>query len=134
MAKAPKETLPTTTQEAGPKVNLPANVAKNYRLGQRITVPIHSLTHHGDIACLFLGEISTQAVKEDATSKDKPMAVALVRDLDTGHERTLIVPTVLEAALRRVPGGYKDKAFMVAQGPKMPGKRYYQIELFQLEA
>ncbi len=62
------------------------------------------------------------------------MSVMSIVNLLSGENETMIVPTVLESALKRVPGGYVGKSFAAKQGPKAPGKRYFEIELYELDA
>lgn len=133
MAKETKTTAVATVQAPSIQVVLPDTLAGKLRLGRRVTTPVHSLTHHGNLAFLAEGEIVAQPGQKEGKLGKKDMAVLPVINLETGESVTLICPTVLESALKRVPGGYVGKKFYAVQGPKAVGKDYYQIELFQLE-
>lgn len=106
---------------------------KGYKLGRRVTTPLVSLTYNAKLYVKVEGEMSSAATASEAKVRDKPMVTVPCIDLETGESITLIVPTVLESSLKRVPGGYVGKSFVVLQGPKMPNKGYFQIELFELE-
>lgn len=131
MAKKP-ETANLPTMLDPTQVALPPGL-KGKSIGKRVTVPLWSLTHNGPIAFLVEGEISAQNSALATEGKDKPMSVVPIINLETGESLCLICPTVLESALRRTPGGYVGKEFYALQGPKMPGKRYFQIELFTVK-
>lgn len=134
MAKTPvkTESLPAVAGEPS-KVMLPDTISGKYKVGRRITTPVHSLTHNGPIAFLCEGEIVAQPGQKEGKLGKKDMAVVPVINLETGEAVTLICPTVLESALKRTPGGYVGKKFYAIQGPKAVGKDYFQVEVFQLE-
>lgn len=116
----------TTLPTVGGKVG-------DYRVKRRVTVPLISLTHSKELTFQVEGTISTSAPVEGDKKSKGPMSVVPVINLETGESVTLLLPTVLKSALERVPGGYVDKKFHAVQGPKMPGRDYFQVELFELE-
>lgn len=116
----------------GNKSQLPEISLPGYSIKRRVTTPLYSLTHNGPLYFRVEGEVVTGGMSAGRTDKDKPMAVVPVVNLETGEEVALICPTVLESALMRTPGGYVGKPFYAIQGPRAPGKRYFQIELFEL--
>jgi len=125
-----KGTAVTTTTQTASAVAVAKKMG--LKLGKRLILPLTSLTHIEGraIACRFDSEIVTGAA---TTGKDKPMASAAVTDLATGEQIQLVIPTVLESNLARVVGGYVGKNFFIAQGDKVPGKKYFHFELFELE-
>lgn len=132
MAKRPTDE--ETTERKG-TVDLSAfNAPKGYRAKRLVTTRLVSLTYNNDLAFRVIGEMSAQQSAQGSDQgKDKPMTVAPVELLEDGEEVTLIIPTVLESALRRVPGGYVGKMFLAKQGAKPKGKRYFDIQLVELE-
>lgn len=132
MAKKPTE-AEEPTEERGTFDWKKVEVPKGYRAKKLITTPLVSLTYNNDFAFEIEGEMSAQQSQIEKEGKDKPMTVAPVIDLSSGESVTLIIPTVLESALRRVPGGYVGKKFLAKQGAKPKGKRYFHVDLIELE-
>lgn len=106
--------------------------AEGYQVKRRVTVPLTLMQTGDEITFRAEGEMTGGQKEEGRKGFDKSMTVLPIIDLETGEARTLIVQTVLESALKRVPGGYVGKAFHTICGPQMPGKRYKQFELFEL--
>lgn len=69
-------------------------------------------------------------------AKDKPATICPVTDVSTGEQYTLIVPSVMEGNLKETypDDGYVGKIFFVCKKPKRPGKRYFDLELTEVEA
>jgi len=132
MAKKPTTATNTALVAFGNKEV--AATAKGFRVAKRVTVPLKLLQTGEQFEFTVDGEMSGGEQQHGRPGFDKSMVVCPVTDLSTGESVTLICSSVLESALRRAPGGYVGKSFAALQGPKMPGKRYFQIELFTLEA
>ncbi len=126
MARAPKAPKGTV---ATPRLAITGMVVK-----RRVTVPLKNLQTGEEFYFKVEGELAGGEHEEGRPGFDKAMTVCPVIDLQTGESITLIVPTVLQSALKRTPGGYVGKSFLAQKGAKAAGKRYHTIELFELEA
>ena len=132
MAKASQTTASKNELATIMSGKLPEILVPGLEIARRVTVPL-KLIQTGEEAYLRIeGELSGGEESHARKGFDKAMTVCPVIDLLTGESVTLIVSSVLESALKRVPGGYVGKSFYVMQGPKMPGKRYHQVEVFEL--
>jgi hypothetical protein len=117
---------PMTGKEVALKV-------EGLKVKRRVTVPLKLLQTGEQFTFRAEGEVSGGEEGSARKGFDKAMTILPCMNLEDGEFVSLIVPTVLESALKRVPGGYVGKSFCAIQGPKMPGKRYHQVELFELE-
>lgn len=131
MAKSPK--AKTNSEAAISGIILPPELAKKFSIGRKAINALVSLTHETQLFFKPIGEIVRQESAKSAEAGGKPMSVLAIVNLETDEEQTMIVPTVLESALLRTPGGYVGKSFAAKQGPKAPGKRYFEIELYELD-
>lgn len=111
----------------------PTKPPRGYKVARRVTAPLISIVHEKELSFIVDGEMSASNHTDGDDKKQAPMTVVPVTRLDTGEEATLIVQTVMESAFRRTPGGYVGKAFLVQLTGKTPGKRYHNIEVFELE-
>lgn len=131
MSKASKTAAPSNRINVGGRVvEMPI---KGYKLSKRITSNLFSLTYNTKLAFRVEGEMIKQDSAKKAEEDGKPMTVMPVINMETGESLTMIVPTVLESALNRVVGGYVGKQFFAVQGAKPKGKRYFDVELYELE-
>lgn len=126
--KPAPETLKSVLDTLPKEVVLPAG----YTLGRRMTAPLISLTYNQQLIIQVEGEMSSQDSAKATTEGGKPMVVVPIINMADGEFMHLIVPTVLESAFTRVPGGYVGKRFLVHQGPKPIGKRYFSVELYEV--
>lgn len=132
MAKKPEPTSEAVTAVTG-KPPLPENLPRGYRIARRATAPLISISHEKELAFIVDGEIVEQDSAMSSTPGGRAMRVVAITRMDTGEEANLVVPTVMESALRRTPGGYVGKAFLVQHIGKRAGKRYNDIEVYELE-
>lgn len=114
------------------RFDVSAIVPEGLKLGKRLILPLVLISGRDPKAIAVRVE-SEIVASEAKTDKEKPMATAACTDLETGEQIRLIIPTVLESALKNVPGGYVGRQFFIAQGPKVPGKRYFHFELYEVE-
>ncbi len=124
-----KNALALVASGAAPEVRV-----KGLKVAKRITTPVHLMKPGDELYARFEGPTAGGEETKDRPGFDKKMTVAPIINLETGEAVTLIVSSVLKSALDRTTGGYVGKSFLILMGPKMPGKRYHQVELFELSA
>lgn len=124
-------------------------VPKKFKLKRRVILPTLSL-QVGQQRILRFDDVIKQSKVVDpdpAKRNEKPADVAPVTDMESGEQMLLLVPAVMYAAIARDYGEvgdddriiegtetYVGKIFGVQKMPKRPGKRYFDIELVEMEA
>lgn len=132
--KAPKpEPTAEAVAAATGKHEIKSTVPRGYKVGRRMTSPLLLLSAEKSLSFIVDGDITEQEGKVAAKDGGKPMAIVPITRMDTGEEANLVVPTVVESALRRTPGGYVGKAYLVEFQGKRNGKRYNDYEVYELE-
>lgn len=130
-------------QQTGAAVT-PANVAAGYKVKRQVILPSLSLKEGEARTLKILEAMRVSTVKSERKrakgEKDdgpqKPATVCPVVDVASGENYTLIVPAVMEGNLREnyPDDAYVGKVFYVLKKPKRPGKRYFDLELSEVEA
>jgi len=133
MAKSKRPTDVVVSASGRTVEALPASPIKGYGVVKKITSNLISLNHNPELCVRVTGEIVHQDSEMSSQPGGKPMALCEVTDLTTGEVGFLIVPTVLESALKRVGGGYIGKSFLIHKAPPLPGKRYMNVDVYELE-
>lgn len=163
MAKANKG-MKGAAASTGKRDELPPHIAANVKLPEgfkvkrQITVPSLVLKEVGKPHILKIMDrmrISTYVDPDPKKKKEKPATICAVTNMETGEVAQLLVPSVMEANLRRdydamvkVEGEgketrivedngahtYVDKVFRVENLGKRPGKRYFDFSIFEVEA
>lgn len=134
-------------------VKLPAG----FKVSRQVTVPSLVLKEVGKPHILKIMDkmrISTYVDPDPKKKKEKPATICGVTNMETGEVAQLLVPSVMEANLRRdydavvkVEGegreakivedsgthAYVGKVFRVENLGKRPGKRYFDFSILELE-
>ena len=152
-AKAKKE---EAQQPAAPVVK--SNLSDKFKVKRQITVPTLVMKDASPARILRFDskmQISKYIDPDPAKKKEKPATVSGVTDMESGEVFQFLVPSVVEANLRRdydaevkVSGEGKDakitedkgehtyigKCFQIQCMGKRPGKRYRDFSIFEVEA
>lgn len=158
MAKAKKKEAPQPQPQVSTKVALPAG----FKAKRQVTVPTLSLKEDklGNLPApriLRFDErmrISSYVDPDPKKAKEKPATIAIVTDMENGEVYQFLVPSVVEANLRRdydaaveIEGEgknarivtddgehlYVGKMFRIACLGKRPGKRYRDFGITEVE-
>lgn len=126
----PNTVTPNLVAVAGKAIEAP----KGYKIGRQVTVPLKLMRDGEKFSFRPEGEIISGQDDTAREGFDKAMTLCPVIDLSTGESVSLICNTVLESALRRVPGGYVGKNLLALRIGKRDGKRYSDFMVYELEA
>lgn len=152
--KTPKE----PKVEAAAPVAQRSNLPQGYKVKRQITVPTLVMKDASPARILRFDErmkISTYVDPDPKKVKEKPATVAAVTDMETGESFQFLVPSVVEANLRRDYDAnvktsgegknvkitedegkheYVGKLFQIQCQGKRPGKRYRDFSIFEVTA
>lgn len=116
----------------------PATVAAGFRVKRNVILPTLSPQVNQPLILRIDDEIrtSTYVDPDPKKAKEKPADICSVTDMQTGVQSILLVPAVMKSAFDRdySDGSYVGKVFGVQKLPKRPGKRYFDVQLVELEA
>lgn len=116
-----------------------ATALPGFKVKKIVTVPLWKWTDGVPKFFTILEPVRLSTAKQTAGGKDgkkmDPAHVALVKDLATGNEQTLIFGAVLLSNLNEsyANEGYVGKSFQVVQS-KIEGKRYKGYSISEIEA
>lgn len=126
-----------------PRQPAPAALPEGFKVKRQVILPSLSLQEGVARTLTILEAMRVSTVKaarprakgEKDDGPQKPATVCPVVDVTTGENFTLIVPAVMEGNLREnyPDDGYVGKTFYVQKKPKRPGKRYFDLELSEVE-
>lgn len=130
-AKAPPAPAPVVST-AGLKI------PEGYKVKRQITVPTLSMKEQGKPRLLQIMDamrVSTYKDPDPKKAKEKPATVCGVTDMETGEVFQFLVPSVVEANLKRDYEGdsYVGKVFRIECLGKRPNKRYRDFSIFEVE-
>lgn len=101
---------------------------------RRLTRDLNTLTRMGELLMLAQSELYTIDMPDPANkSKTRPVGAIDIMDCLMGHEITLICGSVLHSTFRREKDPLTGRYFAVRQLPQPPGKRYYKVEVVEIE-
>lgn len=105
-----------------------------FRAVRRITRDLNTLTRLGELLMMAQSELYTIDMPDPADkSKTRPVGAIDILDCLMGTEITLICGSVLHSTLRREKDPLIGRYFAVRQLPQPPGKRYYKVEVVEIE-
>lgn len=157
MAKKPSRGKTAIPKAPQPQISSSLVLPGGYRVKRQITVPTLVMKDASPPRMLqFMDRmrLSTYLDPDPKKVKEKPATVAGVTDIETGEVFQFLVPSVVEANLRRdydaeitVQGegknakivddkgshAYVGKIFRVQCLGKRPGKRYRDFSIFEVE-
>src|SRR5258708_12837600 len=109
------------------------SVERRYHRKRTISVPLLTLQDHPHLFVQILGTAAQRYVQGFVWSRDGTLPVVPVRDLETNTTHLLVVPAQLQAALMSVEAGYIGKCYELLVGQNAPGKRFGQLEAYEIE-
>lgn len=98
-----------------------------------LTLPILSMSHE-EVA--YVKITSAMYKSHDASEEEgdkKPMVLVQVINLESGEEMLLICHSLIEAVLNRDADAYVGKCYEIANAPKVKGKKYRNIDMYEIE-
>jgi len=104
-----------------------------FKKSKRLTLPIFSLGHQRNLSVRLTGEIYDCDIPGLAKKEGDLVRVMPCIDLETGEEGLLLVLTVVESSLRRIPGGYVGQCVQLENHGLRQGKGYSQVDVFLLD-
>ena len=130
-ARTPAPSASTAVATVTPSA-LPAGV----RMVKQVVVPALSLQVGKPMILVLTGAMRQSTYVDPKGERKKPATIIPCGDVTTGAAYNLLAPAVLEANLRE---GYPDdsyvgKVFMMEKLPKRPGKNYFDLNLFEVDA
>lgn len=138
VSSSKKPEAPGTAVAVAAPANLAAMIAPGFSVARQVILPTLSLKVNEPKTLICTGRMvqSTYTDPDPKKQKEKPATVMPVGDVVTGEAMNLLVPSVMESALREAypDDGYVSKTFMVCKMPKRPGKRYFDIKLVEVQA
>lgn len=115
----------------------PVALPAGFKVKRNVIMPTLSLAVNVPLTLRIDDEIrvSTYIDPDPKKGKQKPADICSVTDMETGVTSILLVPSVMLSALERdYPNAeYVGCVFGVQKLPKRPGKRYFDIQLVELE-
>lgn len=105
-----------------------------YRRKARLTLPIFSLVHTPVLQIEVTGAMHGEVMPGLTGSEDREVIVMPVLKLDTGEEGMLIVPAMVQSALKKTGVDYVGKKYELVAGEKSPDKNYRPVDVYELEA
>lgn len=155
---AKKQTKTKEPEAPIPQISAKVEMPAGFKVKRQITVPTLVMKEPGKPLILTFNDrmrISTYIDPDPKKATEKPATICGVTDATTGVVSQLLVPSVVEANLRRdydakakVEGKGKDtritedsgdhtyvgKTFRLENLGKRPGKRYFDFSIFEVEA
>jgi len=147
MAKATKTAARSQSRAvaapAAQTVALPMKLPEGFKMRKQVILPTLSLKPGEPHTLVVTGPMvkSTYVDPDPAKAKEKPATVMPVGNVATGEAMNLLVPAVMESAIREgYPGldtngqpEYVGRVFYVEKLVKRPGKRYFDVKLIEVE-
>ena len=122
------------------KTTVPARASgiAGFKVVKRVTMPTLSLKEN-EPRVLRIDDAMRESKYIDPDpkkAKEKPATICSVTDMQTGEVAILLVPEVMKKNLDEAYTGaaYVGRVFGVQKLPKRPGKRYFDLEIAELEA
>ena len=110
-----------------------ANSIPKYTRKERLTVGFTSMAHRKTLYCKVLTE-PYQSDIEFSNGKDKscPMICNII-DLESGEESYLICSAIILSVFKKYGDKLVGKAFELNQAPKIEGKKYRALDIYEIE-
>lgn len=115
---------------------LPAKVARpeDFKAVKRLTRDLNTMTRLGQLIMCAESELYTIDMPDPGNpNQTRPVTAIDILDCLRGDQITLICGAVLHSTLKRDGAPLKDRYFAVRQGEMVPGKRYYRVEVVEIE-
>ena len=101
---------------------------------RRLTLPLFSLRHKPHLHIEVTGKFINAHMPALSKTEDGMVSVLPCIDRETGEEGMLLAYTMVQSAIERSSSDYVGHFFEIERGEKVPGKDYYQVDVFELEA
>ncbi len=101
---------------------------------RRLTLPLFSLRHKPHLYIEVTGPFVDAHMPALSKTEDGMVSVLPCIDTETGEEGMLLAYTMVQSAIERSSPNYVGHKFEIDRGEKVPGKDYYQVDVFELEA
>lgn len=109
-----------------------------FKVIKRVTLPTFSLKEN-EPKVLRIDDAMRESKYIDPDpkkAKEKPATICSITDMQTGGVAILLIPEVMKRNLNEAyPGDtYVNRVFGIQKLSKRPGKRYFDLEIAELEA
>ena len=122
-----------TAQDVGDTSKHPVIAKPNkVRKRRRLTLPLFSLKHKPHMTIEATGPFVDAHMPALTKSEDGMVAVLPCIDTETGEEGMLLAYTMVQSAIERSAPNYVGHVFEIERGEKIPGKDYFQVDVFEL--
>lgn len=111
-----------------PVISNPAPVRKR----RRLTLPLFSLKHKPHMTIEATGPFVDAHMPALTKTDDGMVSVLPCIDTETGEEGMLLAYTMVQSAIERSAPNYVGHVFEIERGEKVPGKDYYQVDVFEI--
>jgi hypothetical protein len=121
IASSPLDTSPAPAPTPAPK-------------RRRLTLPLFSLAHKPTMHIVVTGKFREVAMPKLSRNEDGMVTILPCVDVETGEEGLLLAYTVVQSAIERSGDDYVGHRYTIERGAQAPGKDYYQVEVYELDA
>ena len=111
-----------------PAISKPAPVRKR----RRLTLPLFSLKHKPHMVIEVTANFVDAHMPALTKSEDGMVSVLPCIDTETGEEGMLLAYTMVQSAIERSAPDYVGRVYEIERGEKIPGKDYYQVDVYEL--
>ena len=111
-----------------PVITKPNKIRKR----RRLTLPLFSLKHKPHMTIEATGPFVDAHMPALTKSEDGMVSVLPCIDTETGEEGMLLAYTMVQSAIERSAPNYVGHVFEIKRGEKVPGKDYFQVDVFEL--
>ena len=111
-----------------PVIPNPAPVRKR----RRLTLPLFSLKHKPHMVIEVTANFVDAHMPALTKSEDGMVSVLPCIDTETGEEGMLLAYTMVQSAIERSAPDYVGRVYEIERGEKIPGKDYYQVDVYEL--
>ena len=111
-----------------PDIPKPTTASKR----RRLTLPLFSLKHKPHLYIEVTGRFVDAHMPALSKTEDGMVSVLPCIDRETGEEGMLLAYTMVQSAIERSSPDYVGHYFEIERGEKVPGKDYYQVDVFEL--
>ncbi len=109
-----------------------AKTFEGYERTSRLTVGFTSMAHAKKLFCRINSPMRQSEVEfENAGQKSCP-TVCDIMNMETGEESYLICSAIIESCFGKFKDHLVGKCFEIAQAPKIEGKKYRALDIFEI--
>ncbi len=99
---------------------------------RRLTLPLFSLKHKPHLIIEVTAPFVSAHMPALSKNDDGTVSVLPCIDVETGEEGMLLAYTMVQSAIERSSPEYVGRTYEIERGEKVPGKDYYQVDVYEL--